>query len=209
MYLLTYSLNLTNSYHNKDLYAILITYLNTFLCELRVSTADCYLSWGLLPVGFWFLWPEWQFPGLSSRRTYSPSVTNVLVHLILICVFSHEQLVLEMFVNTRVLCVLLKPGADKCNHYSINFSFCTVSFKILTCHLRLTGEAVAHADEIQKAWSQRHGTAWMAGAVEYSGGLLWRCVKSKQMIKPNDFSVLSLAWRGVDRWKCNHTGVFW
>lgn len=55
MYLLTSSLNLTNSYHNKDLYAILITYLNTFLCELRVSTADCYLSWGLLPVGFWFL----------------------------------------------------------------------------------------------------------------------------------------------------------
>lgn len=48
-----------------------------------------------------------------------------------------------MFVNTRVLCVLLKPGADKCNHYSIIFSFCTISFKILTCHLCPTSAAAA------------------------------------------------------------------
>lgn len=48
---------------------------------------------------------------------------------------------LKMFVNIRVLCVVLKPGADKCNHYSIIFSFCTISFKILTCHLCLTSEA--------------------------------------------------------------------
>lgn len=89
-----------------------------------------------------------------------------LVHLILIHVYSHEQLILKMFVNTRVLCVLLKPGADKYNHYSIIFSFCTISFRILTCHLCLAGEAAAHADEIQPAWNQRHGAAWMSGAGE-------------------------------------------
>lgn len=66
-----------------------------------------------------------------------------LGHLILIHASSHEQLILKMFVNTRVLCVLLKPGADKCNHYSIIFSFCTISFKILTCHLCPTSAAAA------------------------------------------------------------------
>lgn len=65
-----------------------------------------------------------------------------------------------MFVNTRVLCVLLKPGVDNCNHYSIIFSFCTICFKILTCHLHLT---LVGADETQPACDQRYTEARMSG----------------------------------------------
>lgn len=151
--------------HNKDSCTIWSSYLNAFLCEFRACTPNSYPSRGLLPVEFSFLWPEWQFPGLSVHGGPTVPLWQIcLVHLILIHVYSHEQLILKMFVNTRVLCVLLKPGADKRNHYSIIFSFCTISFKILTCHLCLAGEAAAHADEIQPAWNQRHGAAWMSGA---------------------------------------------
>ena len=133
------------------------------------------------------------------------------VHLILIHAYSHEQLILEMFVNTRVLCVLLKPGADKCNHYSIIFSFCTISFKILTCHLCLTSEATAHADEIQPLKPEIHRSLNVRGSKAWflaqPGSFVTLCEKQTDDLVKWFFRAIFGMARSWQR-KCNHA-VFW
>lgn len=195
----------------KTLITILKTNLNIVFCRLNRLHTQCLPFMNLSPYWNLVLMTWVTTLGFGPWRRHTPALTNVLRTSDINTLDSHEQLILKMFVNTRVLCVLLKPGADKCNHYSIIFSFCTISFKILTCHLCLTSEATAHADEIQPLKPEIHRSLNVRGSKAWflaqPGSFVTLCEKQTDDLVKWFFRAIFGMARSWQR-KCNHA-VFW